>query len=141
MRYGRGLSLQVFADADYASKAADRSSVSRGLVMCGGACVSWFSRTQKWVTLSTAEAEYVALVDTVKEVLFSRRVWCFMLPDVGMPCIPLFEDNQGAVQLTLNPKTNSISKYFNERHHFLRELVGIKRYRLSYCPLLSMGIS
>ena len=48
-----GLSLQVYADADYASKAADRRSVSAGLVMCGDACVSWFSRIQKCVTLST----------------------------------------------------------------------------------------
>ena len=40
-------------------------SVSGGLVMRGGACVSWFSRTQKRVTLSTTEAEYVALADVV----------------------------------------------------------------------------
>ncbi|CAB1115707.1 unnamed protein product [Ectocarpus sp. CCAP 1310/34] len=47
-----GMSMQVFVDADYASKAADRRSVSKGLVMCGGGCVTWFSRTQKCVTLS-----------------------------------------------------------------------------------------
>ena len=46
-----GLSMQVFADADYASKVGDRNSVSGWLVMCGGACVSWFSRTQKYITL------------------------------------------------------------------------------------------
>ena len=90
------LNLQVFADADYANVAADRRSVSGGLVMCGGGCVSWFSRTQKCVTLSTTESEYVALADVMKEVLFLRRVWRFMLPDVGMPCIPVFEDNQRA---------------------------------------------
>ena len=115
-----GLSMQVFADADYASKAADRRSVSGGLVMCGGACVSWFSRTQKCVTLSTTEAEYVALADVMKEVLFLRQVWRFMLPDVGMPCIPVFEDNEGAVQLAQNPITNSNSKHIDVRHHFLR---------------------
>ena len=42
-----GISLEVFADADCASKATDRRSVSSGAIMCGGACVSWFSRTQK----------------------------------------------------------------------------------------------
>ena len=45
-----GISLEVFADADYASKATDRRSVSGGLIMCGGASVCWFSRTQKCVT-------------------------------------------------------------------------------------------
>ena len=59
-------SLQVFADADYTSKATDRRSVSGGAIMCAGACVCWFSRTQKCITLSTSEADYVALGDAVK---------------------------------------------------------------------------
>ena len=42
--------------------------------MCAGACVSYFSRTQKCFTLSTSEAEYVALGDAVKELLFLRQV-------------------------------------------------------------------
>ena len=72
------LSMQVFADADYATMTADMRSVSGGLMMCGGACVSWFSTTQKCVTLSTTEAEYVALADVMKEVLFLRQVYRFM---------------------------------------------------------------
>ena len=63
-----GISLEVFADADYASKATDGRSESGGSIMCGGAGVCWFSRTQKCVTLSTSEAEYVALGDAVKEL-------------------------------------------------------------------------
>ena len=55
----RGLSLQVFADADNASTAADRRS--GGLVMCAGTCVSRFSRTQKGVTPIATEAEHAAL--------------------------------------------------------------------------------
>ena len=51
------LSSTSFADADYASKATDRRSVSGGAILCGGASVCWFSRTQKRVTLSTSEAE------------------------------------------------------------------------------------
>ena len=51
-----GNSLEVFAVADYASKATDRRSISGGVIMCGGECECWFSRTQKCViTLSTAE--------------------------------------------------------------------------------------
>ena len=67
-----GISLEVFADADCASKATDRRSGSGGAIMCGGACVHWFSKTQKCVTLSTSEAEYVALGDAVKDLLFLR---------------------------------------------------------------------
>ncbi|CAB1106667.1 unnamed protein product [Ectocarpus sp. CCAP 1310/34] len=119
--------MEVFADADYARKAADRRSVSEGLVMWGGGCISWLSRTQKCVTLSTTEAEYVSLADVMKkEVLFLRKVWRFMLPEAGMPCIPVFEDNQGAIQLAQNPISNSNSKHIDVRHHFIRELVGRK---------------
>ena len=84
-----GNSLEVFADADYASRATDNRSVSGDAIMCAGACVCWFSRTQKSVTLSASEAEYVALGDAVKELLFLRQVWHFMIPGKGMPCFPV----------------------------------------------------
>ena len=76
------------------------------------------------VTLSTLEADYVALGDAVKELLLLRQVWRFMLSSKIMPYFPVFEDNQGAVQLAQkNPITNSNSKHIDVRHHFLRELV------------------
>ena len=128
------ISLEVFADADYDSKAADRRSVSCGLIMCGGASVCWFSRTQKRVTLSTSEAEYVALGDAVKESLFLRQIWHFMLPSKVMPCLPVLEDNQGAVQLAQNPITNSNSKHIDIRHHFLRELVRQRDIKVVQVP-------
>ena len=66
------ISLEDFADADYASKANDRRSVSGGVIMCGGASVCWFCRTQKCVTLLTSEAEYAALGNALEESLFLR---------------------------------------------------------------------
>ena len=71
-----GMTLQVFTDEDYASMAAERRSVSGG-VMCGGACVSWFSRTQECVTLSTTEAKYVALADVIKKSVFFKAALAF----------------------------------------------------------------
>ena len=126
--YQRGISvgtyLEILANADYASKATDRRSVSGGAIMCGGACVCWFSRTQNRVTLSTSEQEDVALDDAVKkELLFLRQVWRFMIPGKGMPCFPVIDDNQGALQLLKNPVSNSNSKHIDVGHHFLRELV------------------
>ena len=97
-----GISLEVLADADYTSnKATDRRSVSGGAIMCGGACVCWLSRTQKCATLSTSEPKYVALGDAVKELLFLRQVWPFMISGKGMPCFPVFEDNQARCFATL----------------------------------------
>ena len=83
----------------------------------------WFFRMQRCVTISTSEAEYVALGDAVKELLLLRQFWRFMIPSKGMPCFPIFEDNQDALQLSKSPVSNSNSKHINVRHHFLRELV------------------
>ena len=76
----------------------------------------------------------MALADVTKEVLLRRQVWPFMLPDVGMPCIPVFEDSEGAVQIAQNPITNSDSKHIDVRHHFLRELVGRKEISIIHVP-------
>ena len=81
---GSGLELVAYADADYASKTTDKRLVSDGAVMCAGACVCWFSRTQKCMTLSTTVAEYVAQADTIKEVIFLRYVWRCMFPGLGL---------------------------------------------------------
>ena len=125
-----GFHLVSFADADYASMATDRRSVSGGVVMCAWGGVSWYSKTQKCVTLSTTEAEYVAMSDVAKEVLFLRQVRRFMLPRERMPCILLFEDNEGAMQIAKHPISSSNSKHIDVRHHFLTELVERKEIEI-----------
>ena len=128
------ISLEVFADADYASKATDWRSISGGVIMCGGANVCWFFRTQKCVTFSTSEAEYGALGDAVNELLFLRQMWRFMLPSKVMPCFPFFEECEGAAQLAQNPVTNSNSKHIGVRHHFLGELVRQRDIKVVQVP-------
>ena len=102
--------------------------------MWRGARIYWCSRTQKCVTLSTSEAEYVPLGDTVKELLFLRQMWRFMLPGKGLPCFPIFEDNQGAVQLTQNPVSNSNSKDIDVLRRFFRELVHQGDISVNHVP-------
>ena len=57
-----------------------------------------------------------------------------MLPEVGMQCIPVFEDNESAVQLTQNPISNSTSIHIDVRHHVLRELAGRKEISVTHVP-------
>ena len=56
----------MFVDADYASKATDRWSVSYGSFMYGSVCICWFSRPYECVTLSTSGTEYVVVGDVAK---------------------------------------------------------------------------
>ena len=92
-------------------------------MLCGNSPVAWFSRTQKCVTLSTTEAEYVAMGDGVKEALFIRGIIEFLSPGKELGSIRVFEDSEGAIALAENPKSSSNSKHIHVRHHFLRELV------------------
>ena len=116
--------LETYVDADYAHKAEDRRSVSGVAVCCRGTLVSWFSRTQKCVILSTTEAEYVATADGVKEALYVRGILAFPMPSLEPMSISVYEDNKGAINLAKNPLSSSNSKHIDVRYHFLRELAA-----------------
>ena len=126
----RGVGFEVYVDSDYASRATDRKSVSGGVVMCAGGCVSFFSRTQKSVTLSSTEAEYVAMAEGLKEAIFLRYIWSFIFPDSDVGCTTVHEDNVGALHLANNPATTPNSKHIDIRHHFIRERVANGEFRV-----------
>ena len=93
----------------------------------GGAAVSWASSTQKCVTLSTAEAEDVALGEGVKEALFTGAVLSFICPEVNGSCVRGFQDNQRAIALAENPLSSARSKHIDVWFHFVRELLRAKK--------------
>ena len=68
--------------------------------------------------------------DVAKEIFFFRHVWRFMLPRAGLPCIPLLEDNEGAIQIAKHPISNSNPKHMDVRHNLLRELVERKEIEI-----------
>lgn len=106
--------LQVFVDAAYSSKASDRRSVLDIAVTCGGSPVAWFSRTQKCVTLSPTEAEYVAMGAGINGVVFVRSVLSFLVPGCDVREITVLKDNvsKGFVRDHLSS--------FNSKHSYVR---------------------
>ena len=113
--------LYLFADSDHARNQDDRRSVTGSALLCGKSLISWISRTQQCVTLSTTEAEYVAMVDAVKDALFVRDVLGFLVPGKRHKCIAVREDNEGAISLVSNPLSSGRSRHIDVRYHFLRE--------------------
>ena len=130
---GSGVDLELYVDSDFASRDTNRRSVSGGDVMCAGACVI-FSRTQKSVTLSSTEAEHVALAAGIKETIFLRYIWSFIFPDRDVGCTLVKEDNVGAIHLAKNPATTPNSKHIDIRHHFIRERVANGEFKVVYVP-------
>ena len=91
---GSDLGLEVYADADYADKTNDRRSVSGIAITLGGAVVSLASKTQRVVSLSTSEAEYIAARDGTKEALLVRAVLSPIAPEMSGVSIKVLEDNR-----------------------------------------------
>ena len=107
-------------------------------VSCGCALVSWSSRTQTCVTLSTTEAEYVAIADGVKEAQYVRGILAFLMPSLGSMSIGEYEDNTGVIDLAKKPLSSSNSKHIDVRHHLLRRWLRAVPY---LCSIFSQNIS
>ena len=109
-----------YSDADWAGDVDDRHSTSGNVFLLAKGAVSWLSKKQATVALSTAEAEYVALSAATQEAIWLRR----LLADVGEPLedpIVINEDNQGAIAMAKNPVGHARTKHIDMRYHFVRE--------------------
>lgn len=117
-----GKSLYVYTDADWAGNQDDRKSCSGNVHILTGGPVSWFSKKQTSVALSTMEAEYIALSEATKETIHLRRLIKEMYGDkyVCNPTVILC-DNQSAIILSKENMLHKRSKHIETRCHFSRE--------------------
>ncbi|CAM9513798.1 unnamed protein product [Discosporangium mesarthrocarpum] len=102
---------------------------------------SGLARTQQVVALSSTEAEYMAIGECVKELLFLNNVLSFVQPLNGVEenTMEVYEDNTGAINLAENPSNSARSKYIDVQHHFLRcQAERLRLYPLP--PIHSMQI-
>ena len=92
--------------------------------------MSWMSKKQNLVSLSTAEAEYIATASCCAQLLWMKK----LLHDYGITqdnmCV--FCDNMSAINLSKNPVQHSKSKHIKIRYHFIRELVEEKTVYLEF---------
>ena len=89
--------------------------------MLNGGPVSWKSKRQSCVSLSTTESEYVAAAAAAKEIVWMRR----LLQDLGCSQLKptyLFCDNQSAIKLVRNPQFYQHTKHIDVKFHFIRDL-------------------
>ena len=97
----------------------DQKSTSETCQLLGRSLVSWISKKQNYVALSTAEAKYVAADACCAQLLQMRQT----LRDFGchFTKIPLLCDNKSAIKLANNPISHSRTKHIDIRHYFLRD--------------------
>ena len=121
LRKPKELRIEAFVDSDFATNKETRKSVSGNLVTIGGTLVSWRSKSQVTVALSSTEAEYVALSTVATEVQYVRM----MLEEIigTVPRSTIHEDNTKAVFMVENSQIGERTKHIDTRHHYVKQQV------------------
>ncbi|KAJ9545054.1 hypothetical protein OSB04_024761 [Centaurea solstitialis] len=113
--------LISFTDSDYGGCKLDRKSTSGSCQFLGDKLVSWTSKKQNCVSISTAEAEYVAAASCCSQVLWMKT----QLLDYGykLKRVPIYCDSESAIAITSNPVQHSKTKHIDIRYHFIKDNV------------------
>ena len=124
--------LEGMSDSDWAIK----HSISGYVFSFGSACVSWASKKQASVALSSCEAEIMAGSEAAKEAIylsnFLRELGfgASLLPADGT--VTLRMDNKAAIDLSYNPEHHARTKHIDRRHYFIRECVEEGKLRVPF---------
>jgi len=114
-----GFDLFAYTDSDFGGDNFNRKSTSGGCQFLGNRLVSWQCKKQTNVSVSTAEAEYIAASQCCSQVLWIQN----QMLDYGFNFLktPIHIDNQAAYFITKNPVQHSKTKHIEIRFHFLRD--------------------
>jgi transposase InsO family protein len=128
--------LDGYCDADYAGDLDTRRSTTGYVFTLNGGVISWSSKRQPTVAVSTTEAEYMAAAAAVKEGLWLRK----LLTSLGLKgdVIHINCDNQSAIKLLKNPIFSARSKHIDIMHHFARERVLRREVAFHYISTQKM---
>lgn len=121
--YGESeINLQGYVDSDLAGDVDNRKSTTGYVYTFGGMTVSWVSQVQKTVALSTAEAEYAAVTEASKDMIWLQS----FLEDFGkkQENNVLYSDSQSAIHLAKNAAFHSRTKHIQLRYHFILSVMN-----------------
>jgi hypothetical protein len=126
--------LKGFTDADWAGCRATRRSTAGYVFNLGSGAISWQSKRQNVVALSTCEAEFIGQTQATKEAIWLRRLLTELNVDQGKSATIIWGDNQGAIALSSNPQYHSRTKHMEIQRKWQGEVQGIGTVELKYTP-------
>jgi hypothetical protein len=113
--------LKGYSDSDWAGDKDNRKSVSGFVLFLCGVLIMWRSKQQATVALSSAEAEFIAVGELVKEIVFVVQILLSMGVAVKMPVV-IFVDNMGAIFMSKNTTSNSRTRHMDVKWRFLNTM-------------------
>jgi len=123
-----------FTDSDWASSIDDRRSVSANVFTLGSGAITWSSKKQATLALSTSKAEYVAATSAACQAIWLRRVLTDLQQEQKV-ATEIFCDNKTTIYMTKNPMFYSKTKHIDIRDHFIRDLVTKEEISMEYCSI------
>jgi len=114
---GSNISLQGYVDEEMAGDRDNRRSTTGYVFTIGGTTVSWVSKGQSVVSLSTKEVEYVATTEASKEIIWLQRFMGELGKDHDMGT--LYNDSQSSIHLANNSAFHSRTKHIQLKYHFI----------------------
>jgi hypothetical protein len=134
---GKPIKVIGYTDADWGSNPVDRKSISGYSYMLGGAAISWSSKKQPTVALSSTEAEYIAATHATRQAVWLRQLLHELFVPQENPT-QLLMDNQSAIALTRDAQFHPRTKHIDIQYHFIREKLGDGAIYITYCPTHDM---
>ena len=115
----------------------DATSISGYVFSMSRGTITWGSKKQTSVSLSSTESEYVAMADAAREVTWLRN----LLEGLGhrqQGPTKLYRDDNGVLAIAKNPQYHKHTKHFDTQNHYIRQKVKELEIEIEYCPTAEM---
>ena len=131
-RQGREVEPLTYLDANWGSNINDRKSISGYVFQMAGRPISWQSKKQPTIALSSMEAKYMA-----ESLVTWQVIWLWTLTaELGIPYSGptiLKVDNQGVIAYSHNATNHGCTKHIDIQHHFVHEKIISRKVDIQYC--------
>jgi hypothetical protein len=131
-KFNDELCLKGWCDSDYAGDLDDRKSTTGYVYMLGSGAISWSSKKQPIVTLSTTEAEFVSAASCACQGVWLRNILDYLKLKQQESTV-IYCDNSSSIKLSKNPVMHGRCKHIDVRFHFLRDLTKDGVVELVHC--------
>jgi hypothetical protein len=126
--------LSGYTNSNWAGSVSDKKSTSGCRFSLGSAMVSWQSKKQSSISLSTVEAEYIDACFACCDAIWLRKLLTSLF-DLEMEATTILCDNQSCIKMTENLVFHDKSKHIEIRYHYIRDMVHRGAIKLQYVSM------
>ncbi|XP_017431953.2 uncharacterized mitochondrial protein AtMg00810-like [Vigna angularis] len=130
---GEEVQITSYSDADWCGDKTDRKSTAGYIFFMEGSPISWSSRKEPVVALSSCEAEYIAACEATCQATWLRSLIEGLKIELSEKRVRLMVDNKSAINLAKHPTSHGRSKHIETRFHYIREQVSNERLEIVDC--------